>query len=203
MRIDKDVHLQQSWRVHDIARDFKLEDVWQFPIEASAGDRFEEFRELFQLAVTELARKGPVGWLFRLRLWLGKVFRWDSARAASSVLSRDSLLARYLRDTDGAGAADREGHVSADFHPVYVLAEESLAEIANKTVHAALHLGWFPLKTGEIRATLAVYVKTKGRFTRFYMAAINPFRHYLVYPAMMRRTAHLWSQRNQNTALKK
>ena len=195
MRIDKSLHRRQPWRVHAICSDFELEDVWRFPIEASGEDSFEAFRATFQQAVAALAKSGAVGLLFRLRRLMGRWFRWDTARSAANVLARDSLLDRYLRDSDGEGAAERGEEVAAEFYPVYILASESLAEIANKTVHAALHLGWIVHDDGRISATLAVYVRTRGRFTRWYMTAINPFRHYLVYPAMMRRTARMWTKR--------
>ena len=42
---------------------------------------------------------------------------------------------------------------------------------------------------------MAVLVKTDGRFGDAYMAAIRPFRHALVYPAMMRRIGRSWDAR--------
>jgi len=197
LRLKKHEHLRQPWRVHAITADFLLEDVWQFPLEAdpAQGDSFAAFQQTYLDAVALLARRGLPGLLFRLRFALGKLLGWDSARSAAPVSGRDSLLARYRRETDGGGAAERESGAAARFYPVYARADESLAEIANKTVHAALHLGWIPRENGRYGATLAVYVKTRGRFTRCYMAAINPFRHRLIYPAMLRKTAELWRQR--------
>ena len=57
-------------------------------------------------------------------------------------------------------------------------------------MHGILHLGW----VGD-RAQMAVLVKTDGRFGDAYMAAIRPFRHALVYPAMMRRIGRSWDAR--------
>jgi hypothetical protein len=42
---------------------------------------------------------------------------------------------------------------------------------------------------------LAVYVKPRGRFGAGYMAAIAPFRHHIVYPAMLRQIARAWDAR--------
>jgi hypothetical protein len=39
---------------------------------------------------------------------------------------------------------------------------------------------------------LGVYVKMRGRLGRFYMSLISPFRHYIVYPAMMRAAQKGW-----------
>jgi hypothetical protein len=37
-------------------------------------------------------------------------------------------------------------------------------------------------------------VKTNGRFGNAYMAAIRPFRHLIVYPAVMRQGQELWER---------
>ena len=42
---------------------------------------------------------------------------------------------------------------------------------------------------------MAVYAKPNGRFGAAYMAAIRPFRHLIVYPAMMRQIERQWRQR--------
>jgi ABC-type transport system involved in multi-copper enzyme maturation permease subunit len=41
-------------------------------------------------------------------------------------------------------------------------------------------------------ATLAVYVKSRGIFSRLYMAAIWPARHLLLYPALIRKVEEAW-----------
>jgi hypothetical protein len=42
---------------------------------------------------------------------------------------------------------------------------------------------------------LGVYVKPRGRFGAAYMAAIAPFRHRVVYPALMRQIELAWNAR--------
>jgi hypothetical protein len=44
---------------------------------------------------------------------------------------------------------------------------------------------------------MAVLVKPNGRFGRVYMAAIKPFRHLIVYPAMLRQIEREWRARDQ------
>jgi hypothetical protein len=39
---------------------------------------------------------------------------------------------------------------------------------------------------------MAVLVKPNGRFGAAYMAAIKPFRHLVVYPALMRAIERDW-----------
>src|SRR5690606_14068459 len=88
---------------------------------------------------------------------------------------------------------------SGDFVPVYIFEHESLAEIENATVHAALHLSRVPLETPEqdngATIQMAVYVKPKGFLGRAYMALIKPFRLLIVYPAMMRTMGRRWERR--------
>jgi hypothetical protein len=40
---------------------------------------------------------------------------------------------------------------------------------------------------------MAVYVKPRGRFGRPYMAFIAPFRHWVVYPALLRQIERAWT----------
>jgi Protein of unknown function (DUF2867) len=42
------------------------------------------------------------------------------------------------------------------------------------------------------RGQLAVQVKPNGWFGKAYLAAIAPFRHRLVYPAMLRQIGEAW-----------
>ena len=48
---------------------------------------------------------------------------------------------------------------------------------------------------GRYRGQLAVLVKPNGVSGRAYMAAIRPFRHLIVYPAMLRRIEQIWNRR--------
>jgi hypothetical protein len=78
------------------------------------------------------------------------------------------------------------------FTSLYLLDDEWAAEIANRTMHGVMHVGWVPDDTGGFRAHMAVYVKPNGVFGTAYMAAIRPFRHLIVYPAMLREGGRTW-----------
>ena len=93
----------------------------------------------------------------------------------------------------------REGPSGPDFDPLpfsslYLTGDEWAAEIANKTVHAIMHVGWVPDETrpGGYRGQMAVLVKPNGLFGSLYMAVINPFRHLVVYPPAMRQIGRAW-----------
>ena len=75
---------------------------------------------------------------------------------------------------------------------LYLLADEWAVEIANRTVHGVLHVGRVPDQAGGVRGQLAVYVKPNGLLGTAYMAAIRPFRHFIVYPAMLREIERAW-----------
>ncbi len=82
------------------------------------------------------------------------------------------------------------------FTSLYLLDDEWAAEIANRTMHGVMHIGWVPDQTGGYRGQMAVYVKPNGLFGTAYMAAIRPFRHLIVYPQMMRETGRNWRARS-------
>jgi hypothetical protein len=73
------------------------------------------------------------------------------------------------------------------FTSLYLLDDEWAAEVANRTMHGVIHIGLVPNETGGYGAQMAVLVKPNGLVGNAYMAAIRPFRHLIVYPAMMRQ----------------
>jgi hypothetical protein len=58
-----------------------------------------------------------------------------------------------------------------------------------------VHVGWVPDQTGGYRGQMAVLVKPNGRLGTGYMAVIAPFRHLIVYPAMLREIGRAWRAR--------
>ncbi len=108
-----------------------------------------------------------------------------------------------LRDRLPAGLRDAPpppGFDALPFEPLYLLDDEFAAEIANRTVHGVLHLGWVPDGEGGYRGQMAVYVKRNGLLGTAYMAAIAPFRHTIVYPRMLREIGRLWERRARSPA---
>jgi hypothetical protein len=71
-------------------------------------------------------------------------------------------------------------HGGTGFVPVYQEPDEVLSRIANRTVTAFLHVS---LAEGHPR--LAVYVRPKGALGRAYLTLIDPFRRWVVYPALL------------------
>jgi hypothetical protein len=181
-------HTSRPWRIHEIARDFELEDVWALPT-PGARDDFHLLVEGFASADPSRSPSAPVRALFALRWKLGDLLGWDGPE--DGIGSRvDTLRDRLPADLRAAGAGPPfEG---LPFTPLYLLADEWAAEIANRTMHGVLHLGWVPDGSGRYRGQMAVLVKRNGRLGTAYMAAIRPFRKLLVYPQMLRDIERRW-----------
>jgi hypothetical protein len=58
-----------------------------------------------------------------------------------------------------------------------------------------MHIAWVDQGDGRYQGQLAVYVKPRGRLGQGYMALIRPFRHRIVYPALMRQLGQAWDKR--------
>jgi hypothetical protein len=85
------------------------------------------------------------------------------------------------------------------FTSLYLLEDEWAAEIANRTMHGVMHVGWVSDLDGGYRGQMAVLVKPNGLFGDAYMAAIKPFRHLVVYPAAIREVERTWRAVSRST----
>src|SRR5439155_4266988 len=128
----------------------------------------------------------------RLRLAIGRVMGWDQAPNSLPIPGcTETSVADRLSAVDREKNHARQGEPSplpaAAVKTVYRFDDEALFEVSNDTVHALLHLGQV-----EGGGELAVYVKSRGAFTRFYMAAIWPFRHFYLYPRLIACVERQW-----------
>lgn len=197
-------HRSRPWRVHALAEDFELLDVWRYPIEAGASDDLAAFLQVSERAQLEvLTGRGATAQLFRLREVLGKVFGWD--RQANNVpvpgtgeLSLRERLSEAERAQQPWANGDDTMVAVRDlggFRPVYQDEHEAFHEISNATVHAILHVSWVREGAEHYAPYMAVYVKHRGWLGRAYMAAIKPFRHLVVYPTLIAAVQRAWQQR--------
>jgi hypothetical protein len=188
MRLPNSAHTSRPWRIHELTRDFRLEDVWALPTPGGADD----FPRLVQMAASldpSQSSSRAVHTLFAIRWKLGGLLGWDDPEAglgSRAPTLRDRLPAD-LRDAPSTPDFD-----ALPFTSLYLLGDEFAAEIANRTMHGVMHMGWVPGATGGYRGQMAVLVKPNGLFGNGYMAAIRPFRHLIVYPRMMREIERQW-----------
>ncbi|MEV0034194.1 DUF2867 domain-containing protein [Nocardia sp. NPDC050793] len=191
MKIPNTAHTERPWRIHEIAHDFAVEDVWALPTPGGPDD----LPRLVRFITTDHDTPQPLVFrvLFDIRWKLGALLGWDDADSA--VGARVASLRERLPDDlrDGPRGPDTDDY---PFTSVYLTENEWAAEMANRTVHTVMHIGWVPDESGGYRGQMAVLVKPNGLFGKVYMAAIAPFRYTLVYPALMRTFERGWQRQN-------
>jgi hypothetical protein len=181
LRLANTTHTARPWRIHELVYDFRLLDVWALPTPGGPDD--------FPRLVRLIASGAPSGGSSRMAraLWairwrIGELFGWDEPDPGLPTL-------RGRLPSDLSGGPDFE---TLPFSSLYLHDDEWAAEVANRTVHGIAHFGWVPDEAGGYRGEMAVYVKPNGRLGTVYMAAITPFRHLIVYPAMLRDLERRW-----------
>ena len=118
--------------------------------------------------VWEVATPLPAG--VPLARWVEALRTEPRGRSSGSLFALRRVLGRLL-------GLDRGG---TGFVPVYQEPDEVLSRIANRTVTAFLHVSLV-----ERHPRLAIYVRPKGALGRYYMALIEPFRRWVIYPALL------------------
>jgi len=194
MRLSNSEHESHAWRICEVAPDFRLEDAWALPAQGGADD----FATLLDvMASLDPANGGSFATraLFSIRYRLGGWFGWDDAPRPSAIpdSTESTLSARLPEDLRNTAAGlDLSSY---GFLPLYRTDMEWAAELSNRTVHAVMHLAWVDRGAGRYQGQMGVYVKPRGRFGAAYMALIAPFRHRIVYPALMRQIERAWNAR--------
>ena len=189
MRLPNTEYTLRPWRIHELTRDFRLEDVWELPTPGGPGD-FPRLVQQFTSGEPAQGSSRVVGALFAIRWKIGELLGWDDQD--SGIGSRVPTLRDRLPD-DLREAASGPDFAKLPFNSIYLLDDEFAAEIANRTVHGIMHLGWVSDGTGGYRGQMTVLVKPNGLFGTAYMAAIKPFRHLIVYPPLMRQIEREWT----------
>ena len=194
MKLPESAHTGRDWRIHEIAAGFEVEDVWELPTPGGPDD----FPHLVELVATVDPSESSaiVRALFAIRWKVGELLGWDgpsSGHDPKGPTLRERLPAD-LRDTP-TGPEGKD----FPFSPLYLLDDEWAVEIANRTVHGVLHLGWVPDESGPgYHGQMAVLVKRNGLLGSAYMTAITPFRYLIVYPMMLREFGREWRRRESN-----
>ncbi|MDX6582447.1 MAG: hypothetical protein QOI10_1631 [Solirubrobacterales bacterium] len=196
MKLPNTAHTSRPWRIHELTRDFRIEDVWALPTPGGADD-FPRLVDAFASGDPARGSSRVVSALFAIRWKLGELLGWDEpdSGVGSRVATLRDRLPADLRAT-GSGP----GFEALPFRPLYLLDDEFAAEIANRTMHGVMHLGWVADGTGGYRGQMAVLVKPNGLAGDAYMAAIRPFRHLIVYPRMIGEIGRTWRERGGDPA---
>src|SRR5207248_11172377 len=126
----------RPWRIHELTRDFRLEDVWAVP--APGGpDGFPNAVQLIASLDPSHSSSRAVRTLFAIRWKIGQLLGWDrpDTGVGSSVPTLRDRLPADLRD---APAPEFD---ALPFNSLYLIEDEFAAETANQTMHGVMHIG--------------------------------------------------------------
>ena len=201
MKLPNSEHERHPWRIHEIVRDFTLEDVWALPTRGGPDD-FDRLIELVGSFDPTKTESRPSRFLWELRDRLGAWFDLgeisttvDEGEGELAIPGSDEHSLRGRLPADLRGSTENFDFGALPFVPLYRTDREAAAEVSNKTVHGVAHLGWVERGEDEFQGEMAVYVKPRGIFGRTYMSVIKPFRYWIVYPALMRQMEQAWNRR--------
>jgi Protein of unknown function (DUF2867) len=187
-RISRQEFERLPLRVHDLLAGVPLHDVWAVDLpRRRSGISLEEF---VQAAGGRLFTPSPVvRALLSIRFFVGRLLGWDREPDAPVRETFATRLTTPDRSRSLALAGTREG----PFRIVYRFENEQLLELTNRTAHAAA-LSALVETADTYRFYFAVYVRSVGRLTPVYMAVIDPFRRFVVYPSLLRSVRTTWSR---------
>jgi hypothetical protein len=179
-------------RAHQFLDGVPLHDVWAVDLPSPrAGITLDEF---LRVAHERLFTPTPVArGLLQLRFLVGRLFGWDRPRPSTRATP---TFADRLTDADRARSLAPAGvpvGPNGLFRVVYRFENERLDEVINRTVHAAALSALVETANGY-RFYFAVYVRSVGRLTPVYMAAIDPFRKLIVYPSLLSSVRANWDR---------
>lgn len=192
MRIPNTEFTERPWRAHEITEDFLVEDVWVLPTPGGPDDLDRLVRQMSDGDgdAMSVSSNVIVGTLWALRWKLGALLGWDKPEKAVGHRVT-SLLERLPEDLRAVRGPDVEG---TPFTSVFQTHDEWLAEFANSTVHALMHMGWVEDGNGGYHAQMTALVKPNGLFGKLYMRVISPLRYRLVYPHLFREIGKAWRE---------
>jgi hypothetical protein len=176
--------------VHSILQDVPLHDVTAVDLPNGGPGRTLADVRAFLPGGGHAAPNGPTRVLFGVRLAIGRALGWDAPQASRLSDSYRHRIPEAVQKRSVVQASDK----ARTFDPLYELDDEALFEVRNATVHAFMAIALRPIATGY-RMYWAVYVKPVSRFTGLYMAVIEPFRRFIVYPSLMLGVQRAWVTR--------
>jgi Protein of unknown function (DUF2867) len=175
-------------RVHQLLAGVPLHDVWAVDLPRTrSGITLDEF--LRATGGRPFRPSKVVRALLTVRFFVGRLLGWD--READGLVAE--TFASRLTAADLSQTLTPAGTRERPFRTVYRFKNEQLLELINRTAHAAALSAL--VETGNAyRLYFAVYVRRVGRLTPLYMALIDPFRRFIVYPSLLRSARSTWHQ---------
>jgi hypothetical protein len=187
MRVTSDEWNGLDLRVHALLAGVPLHDVWA--VDLPGGRRGLALADLRAVLAERVAMSNAaVRSLFALRRAIGRVAGWERVREHSDP---PPIFRDRLTEADRTASLVPPGTADGPFRALYVLPRESASEIWNATVHAVSSYALVERENGY-RLYWAIYVRSVGRITAPYMRLIDPFRRFIIYPALLRSVHAAW-----------
>jgi hypothetical protein len=128
LRLPNTAHSSRPWRIHEIAGDFGVEDVWQLPAPGGPDDLDRLVRHVAGVVGGEQKTPRVVDALMALRWRLGELVGWDQPRFAVGARTR-SLRERLPGDLRRMPLPDLPRSL---FRPIYQTRDEWAGEYADR-----------------------------------------------------------------------
>lgn len=184
MRVPHAEFLALDLDVHALLKDIPLRDV--SVVDLPGGGDARTIADVLRLMDDARRRPAfPVRVLVALRRLLGRAFNWDGAPPYPAYASR-------LSDGQRRRSLSPIGAVSGPVRLIYEFPYEMVGETTNSTVHAFSCMA-LRRRADGYRLYWAIYVENVSAFTPIYMAAIEPFRRFVVYPAILDSLRAAWA----------
>jgi len=81
MRLPNTAHTSRPWRIHELTRDFRLEDVWVLPTTGGPDDFPRLVRQFASGERSQGGSSGAARTLWAIRWKLGELLGWDDPDA--------------------------------------------------------------------------------------------------------------------------
>jgi hypothetical protein len=204
-------HYSKSWKVHEIAQDFILLDVWEYPIssDSSKDQDFLFFLKMIQQSPPDIINRSvsiqflAARLLISLRVYMGKIFGLDKNINTLPIpgCQESSIKERLsMKDRKRSLALSELGILGSNYETwrvVYLYEDEMLTELSIDLVHVLMHLGWVYKYGDFFTVQLAVYAKPRGMIGNLYLKLIMPFRRAIIYPALIENIKNTWEFYNK------
>lgn len=203
MKVPTETDVPQDWVIASLAPEFRLLDVWELPAEGDAAD-FDDLVGLMGRFDPARSNSTLTRWLFQVRFLIGGLLGWDDEVSprpipgSTQTSLRERLPSELRGSADVERIGDAERRAGVGFTPVYRTDREWAAELSNATVHGVMHLGWVKRSDGRYGGRMGVWVAPRGALGEAYLLLIEPFRQFIVYPALMRQVERMWAARGHS-----
>jgi hypothetical protein len=177
-----------DFRVNSFLADVELHDVWVFHLRGGPEDLTLRDAQEIIASQSPYEANTAVALLVGVRMSLGGLLGWDD----EEYFDTSSSYTNRLTVDDRWRTLEVPGSGGDMFKIVYTFENELLAEMMNRTAHAFFCMAMEPAGNGYTMYW-AIYVRETSALTPFYMALIDPFRRYLVYPSIVRNVERAWA----------